>query len=147
MLGPEHPDTAYSLCDLGWHYRLQRRYQEGELFYQHALAIRVKVWGPEHPIIADTLVDLGLLYDDQRKYQEAEPIFHQAMTICEQGIDLRKDTEVILLSNYVLHLLRRRRIMKALPYGVRVLKILGLRKSFRRSLGFLNSYVPKFGPN
>ncbi len=129
MLGPEHPDTAYSLCDLGWHYRLQRRYQEGELFYQHALAIRVKVWGPEHPIIADTLVDLGLLYDDQRKYQEAEPIFHQAM------------------SNYVLYLLRRRRIMKALPYGVRVLKILGLRKSFRRSLGFLNSYVPKFGPN
>jgi tetratricopeptide (TPR) repeat protein len=144
MLGPEHPRTTDSLCDLGWLYRLQRRYQEGVLLYQHALAIRVKVWGPEHPIIADTLVDLGFLYDDQGKYQEAEPLFHQALSICEPIMAPANNIGVIVLSNYFSHLLRTRRIMKALPYGVRVLKILGLREAFHRGLSGLKPYVRRY---
>jgi len=49
VLGPEHPNTAKSLNNLAALYKAQGKYEQAELLYQRALAIREQVLGPEHP--------------------------------------------------------------------------------------------------
>jgi tetratricopeptide (TPR) repeat protein len=45
VLGPEHPDVAQSLNNLGELYRIQGRYAEAEPLLKRALAIRERVLG------------------------------------------------------------------------------------------------------
>ena len=58
-LGPDHPDFATSLNDLGVLYRVQSRYAEAEPLYRRALAIREKELGPDHLDVATTLNNLA----------------------------------------------------------------------------------------
>ena len=52
-LGPDHPDVAISLNNLGELYREQGRYQDAEPIFQRAIRIREKALGPDHP---DTII-------------------------------------------------------------------------------------------
>ena len=47
--GPEHPETADALNNLGFLYKKTGDYAKAEPLYQEALRIRQKVLGPEHP--------------------------------------------------------------------------------------------------
>ena len=64
VLGPEHPDTALSLNNLGGLYRVMGQYDKAEPLFQEALRIRQKVLGPEHPDTATSLNNLAELYHD-----------------------------------------------------------------------------------
>ena len=48
-IGPEHPDVAASLGNLGKLYQAQGRYAEAEPLYNRALLISEKVLGADHP--------------------------------------------------------------------------------------------------
>ena len=45
----DHPDVADLLNNLGALHDIQGDYQQAEVLYEQALAIRVKVFGPDHP--------------------------------------------------------------------------------------------------
>eukprot|EP01137_Pigoraptor_chileana_P013049 Opistho-2@4527 len=52
-LGPDHPDVATTLCDIGGVYRDgYTNYPLALRMYERALAIRVKAFGPVHPDVA-----------------------------------------------------------------------------------------------
>src|SRR5262249_3573413 len=61
VLGPEHPDTAMTLNDLGYAIEHQGSLVEARAFYERALAINEKVLGPEHPATAWSLHDFSFL--------------------------------------------------------------------------------------
>ena len=84
VLGPDHPDVAVSLNNLGVLYQNQGRYDDAEPLYQRALEIREKVLGPDHPDVAMSLDSLGMLYNDQGRYSDAEPLYRRALEICEK---------------------------------------------------------------
>ena len=73
-MGPDHPDVATNLSNLGWLYYAQGKYSEAEPLYKRALAIDEKALGPDHPKVAGDLNNLGMLYNAQGKYSEAEPL-------------------------------------------------------------------------
>ena len=60
--GPEHPETAVALNNLGVIFQEIRDYARAEPLLQEALQIRQKVLGPEDPDTAETLDNLGGLY-------------------------------------------------------------------------------------
>ena len=51
-LGPDHPEVAIRLNNLGQLYRAQRRYAEAEPFYRRALTIAEATLGPRHRLTA-----------------------------------------------------------------------------------------------
>jgi tetratricopeptide (TPR) repeat protein len=61
-LGPDHPDVAHLLLNLGDLYLNQGRYADAESLFQRSLAILTKVFGPDHPEVAKSLTSLGNLY-------------------------------------------------------------------------------------
>ena len=59
--GPDHPNVAASLNNLGAVYHAQGRYTQAELLYQQALAIDEKTLGKEHPHVATDRSNLAEL--------------------------------------------------------------------------------------
>ncbi len=57
--GPESPETALYLNNVGFLYQAQGRNDDAEPVYKRSLAIREKVFGPEHPHVARTLHNLA----------------------------------------------------------------------------------------
>ncbi len=60
--GPDDPRLATSLNNLAALYYAQRRYDEAEPLYQHAITITERAMGPDHPNLAATLGNLAELY-------------------------------------------------------------------------------------
>jgi tetratricopeptide (TPR) repeat protein len=84
VLGPEHPDTAASLNNLGVLLQDQGDLAGARPFYERALAIREKVLGPEHPDTAASLNNLGVLLQDQGELAGARPLYERALAIREK---------------------------------------------------------------
>jgi len=131
VLGPTHPDTAEGYDALGWLYWSQGKYKEAEPLYQQALVIREQALEPTHPDTAQNLLFLGLVYSKQRKYQEAELVCQRAIAIYEQVPELGSLDAGKSMGVYVLLLLKRGRIIKAVQVGIRGWKILGPRVVLR----------------
>jgi tetratricopeptide (TPR) repeat protein len=85
-LGPDHPDVASSLNNLGNVYLRQGHYAESEPLHMRALAIREKALGPDHPDVAYCLNGLALTFRDQGRYQEAEGLLSQALSTREAAL-------------------------------------------------------------
>jgi tetratricopeptide (TPR) repeat protein len=78
VLGPEHPDTALSLNNLGSLYQAMGEYAKAEPLYQDALRIYRKALGPEHPETATMIENLALLEFDLDRIDEATALARQA---------------------------------------------------------------------
>ncbi len=85
-LGPDHPDVAATLNNLGSVYKEQGRYEEAEPLHVRALAIREKSLGPDHPSVATSLNSLGNLCTDQGRYEEAKALYTRALAIREKAL-------------------------------------------------------------
>jgi Tfp pilus assembly protein PilF len=59
VLGPDQPDTATSLDNLGSLLQAQGDFAGARSLLERALSIREKVLGPEHPETATTLNNLA----------------------------------------------------------------------------------------
>ena len=87
-LGPEHPDTAENLNDLGFLLQLQGDLTGARPLFERALAIREKVLGPDHPVTAESLSNLGLLLQAEDDLAGARPLFERALAIREKKLGL-----------------------------------------------------------
>jgi tetratricopeptide (TPR) repeat protein len=79
--GPEQPEAAEALNNLGLLFKKIGGYAKAEPLYREALRIRQKDLGPEHPDTATSLNDLGVLYQAMGEYAKAEPLLQGALGI------------------------------------------------------------------
>jgi len=86
VLGPEHPDVATALDELGQILHRKGEYARAEPPYQRALAIREKALGLEHPDVAESLNNLAFLYYERGDYGKAEPLYQRALAILEKTL-------------------------------------------------------------
>jgi tetratricopeptide (TPR) repeat protein len=84
--GPDHPETATSLNNLGLLYSIQGKYDLAEPLYKQALVMYEKALGPDHPCIAESSNNLALLYTAQGKYDLAEPLYKHSLLILEKTL-------------------------------------------------------------
>jgi tetratricopeptide (TPR) repeat protein len=77
--GPQHPDVANMLSNLGEVLHLTGEWEAAEVAFDESLAIRRKVWGDEHVTVANSLNIMAFLFADQERYEEAEPLYIQSL--------------------------------------------------------------------
>jgi len=87
VLEATHPDSAYTLSDLGVLYLTQGKYQDSAPLLEQALKIREQSLGLEHPDTAASLNNLALLYYVQGKYVLAEQLYQQALHIRQSVLE------------------------------------------------------------
>ena len=80
-VGPNHPDVAESLNNLGLLYDIQGEYSKAEMLYKRALAIWEEKLGPDHPNVAAGLNNLAELYRIQNRDHEAAVLKRRAAEI------------------------------------------------------------------
>jgi tetratricopeptide (TPR) repeat protein len=85
-LGPDHPDVAVSLNNLGLLYESQGRYGNAEPLLKRSLAIAEKTLGTNNPDFATSLSSLASLYEAQGRYGDAEPLFKRSLEINEKAL-------------------------------------------------------------
>jgi len=84
--GPDHPDVAGSLYNLGLVYIKQHKDAEAEPLFKRALAITEKAFGPDDPRVATILEALSSLYLMQGQYPEAEPLYKRLLAVREKTL-------------------------------------------------------------
>jgi serine/threonine protein kinase/tetratricopeptide (TPR) repeat protein len=84
--GPDHPDTAKILNDLGQAYQLLGKLSEADSAYKQAYAIRQKSLSPGDPAIADSQMVMGALAFRKNDYATSEQLFKQALVIDEKAL-------------------------------------------------------------
>jgi class 3 adenylate cyclase/tetratricopeptide (TPR) repeat protein len=83
--GPDHPDVARALNNLGVLYMELGRYAEAEPLLTRALATREGELGSDHRLsVTLTLHNLGIVYMELARHAEAESNFRRAMAIREK---------------------------------------------------------------
>jgi serine/threonine protein kinase/Tfp pilus assembly protein PilF len=83
-LGPDHPDVAITLSDLGnvqWH---KGDLAKAKALLDQALTIREKRFGPDSAEVANSLHDLGTLNYTQGNYAEARRLLERSLAIRER---------------------------------------------------------------
>jgi tetratricopeptide (TPR) repeat protein len=84
--GPDHPETADALCNLGEVYRSLRDYVRAEPLLKRAIEIDEKTLGLDHPDTAWPLNNLGELYRATGDYAKAESLLKCALEIDEKTL-------------------------------------------------------------
>jgi len=85
-LGPEHPETATSLNNLGAVHRAMGANEDAQARFEQAFKVRQAALGPDHPYTAASLHNLAamaLVFGDP---QRARTLHQQALTIREQAL-------------------------------------------------------------
>jgi tetratricopeptide (TPR) repeat protein len=84
--GPDHPDTAGSVYNLGLIYVKLKKNAEAEPLFRRALEIVEKALGPDDPRVATALNALSSLYFIQHRYREAEPFYKRLLAVREKSL-------------------------------------------------------------
>jgi tetratricopeptide (TPR) repeat protein/transcriptional regulator with XRE-family HTH domain len=84
VLGPDHPDTAESLNNLGALLSSQGELAAARPLYERALAIRERVLGPDHRDTGESLNNLAVLLKQQGELAAARPLYERAVAIHER---------------------------------------------------------------
>ncbi|HEU0031187.1 MAG TPA: serine/threonine-protein kinase [Kofleriaceae bacterium] len=82
-LGPEHPNVAAVLNNLGMALERIGRYDDARATYERALGLKIRTLGPEHPGVATTLNNLAMVADDQGRLDDAAMLQERALAIRE----------------------------------------------------------------
>ena len=98
-LGPDHPDTASSLNNLGYLLQAQGDLAGTRPHYERALAIREKALGPDHPDTARSLNNLGYLSQAQGDLAGARPYYERALVIREKALGPDHPDTALSLNN------------------------------------------------
>lgn len=74
-------EASHLLNQVAYYLRERARYQEAEMLYQQALALRRQQLGEIHLETAQSCYNLARLYFDTARYEEAEALYRQALVI------------------------------------------------------------------
>jgi tetratricopeptide (TPR) repeat protein len=85
-LGPDHPDLAAILDNLGFFYMEQAQPQEAEPIFSRSLGIKEKALGADDPAVAEGLSNLAGVYCAQGRLAEAEPLVMRSLAIREKAL-------------------------------------------------------------
>ncbi|MEA5441591.1 CHAT domain-containing tetratricopeptide repeat protein [Cyanobium gracile] len=121
--GPDHPDTAASLNNLGLLYIKERAFSKAEPLLLRALAIRTKILGPDHPFTALSLNNLAWLYANQGSHAKAELLYLRALAIAEKALGPEHPGLALGLNNLGLLYSSQGDYAKAEPLYLRALAI------------------------
>ncbi|HEY2828440.1 MAG TPA: tetratricopeptide repeat protein [Pirellulales bacterium] len=84
VLGPDHPEVASALSNLGSMYQAQGKLSQAAPVLERALQIQEKASGPDDPDNVIILNNLAMLYKAQSKFSQAEPLYLRALAIREK---------------------------------------------------------------
>ncbi len=121
--GPDHPEVAVKVNNLGIIYSDQGRYAEAEQLFRRAIEIREKAGEADHPWIAQSLSSLGALYSAQGKYVEAESLLKRAWAIGELGFGPTHPYVASYISNLAINYQRQSRYAEAEPLHLQAISI------------------------
>jgi serine/threonine-protein kinase len=79
--GPDSPEVAAALNDLGVCYGYRGEMDKAEPLFQRALRIREKALGPKDPKVAATLNNLAFIAISRKRYSEAELLLRRGLAI------------------------------------------------------------------
>jgi CHAT domain-containing protein/tetratricopeptide (TPR) repeat protein len=106
-LGPDHPDVARALVELGRMLVDAGDLASPEPLFRRALAARERVLGPDHLDVADSAQALGMLLAARGEIAAAEPLHRRALAIRQRALGPEHpDVAESLLD--VAHVLRKR---------------------------------------
>lgn len=94
--GPEHPEVAKTLYNLGEIRLFRGPYAQAEATLQQSLAIFEKVLGSSNSDVAMCLNDLGILYHIQGRFTQSELSYKRALDIGKQATEQEIPTFIIL---------------------------------------------------
>jgi serine/threonine-protein kinase len=83
-LGPDHPDVATSLANLGIVTGTAGQYAEARSLFERAVAIREKAQGPDHPETTLALTNLGATLTHMGEYAEAVAVDERVLATVER---------------------------------------------------------------
>jgi tetratricopeptide (TPR) repeat protein len=138
-LGPQHPDVAAAISNIGLMYQDQGRHEEALTQYQRALEIQQHALGPEHPDVASSLNDIGVVYQLEERYEEALEVHQRALGISERAFGLHFNVlrDLFGVSNAQLALGRPADAVVLLERALELCDAAGASASQRASVGAL----------
>src|SRR5262249_51224527 len=83
LRGPDYPDVAICLSNLGWVYHDQGRFAEAEPLLEQAVAHCRKATTPNPLATANALRNLARHYTTHHRNREAELLLREALTVLE----------------------------------------------------------------
>jgi CHAT domain-containing protein/Tfp pilus assembly protein PilF len=98
-LGPDDPNVATLINNLGAMYREKGDYAKAEPLYLRALSMYEKTGGPNNPALALPLNNLGSVYQDEGLYARAQPLYQRALSLDQQAYGLERPEVATDLSN------------------------------------------------
>jgi serine/threonine-protein kinase len=81
VYGPEHPEIAATLNEIGFAEEVQGRLEAAEARLQEALTMRRALLGPEAPEVAETLTRLGIVAFEKGEQKIAEQYFRDSLSL------------------------------------------------------------------
>ncbi len=121
--GPDHPDTATSLNNLGMLYIQESVFTKAEPLLVRALAIRNRILGTDHPFTALSIHNLAWLYYKQNNNAKAEPLYLRAISIAEKALGPDHPGLALGFNNLGLLYTSQAQYAKAEPFYLRGLRI------------------------
>jgi len=86
LLGPDHPDVALALNNVGNALEEQGKYEEALGYHERALVIYEAALGPNHPTVAFALHNLGDVLRFLGRYDEARGRVESALALYERAL-------------------------------------------------------------
>ena len=85
VYGPEHPELARTLLNLGLARQDLGADAAARQFFESALAIDERILAPSHPQLVHTLAALADLHCEHGRYAAAEPLFRRLLKLRDGG--------------------------------------------------------------
>lgn len=150
-LGPEHPDVAMTLNNMGMVLAVLGRADDAIASYQKSLDIHRAIEGPGHPNTATAEHNLGVLLRSRGRYVEARAALEQALavrraTLGEHHPDTLNTQQALIkvflslketdLARAALDDLREARLLTVGPASKEMLQVTELENQLYREAGF-----------
>jgi tetratricopeptide (TPR) repeat protein len=123
QLGPDHPDVATLLNQMGMLYDGMGQYAQAESCYLRSLKIEEDRLGNDDLSVADSLNNLGTVYYRTGQYAKAEPLFVRSLNIRERKLPDNHADRADSLNNLANLYRAIGQYARAEPYFLRSLKI------------------------
>lgn len=104
------PEAVLLLINAGGYLQQSFQYEEAELLWKGALAIRERMLGPYHLIMANSLYGLAGIYSNQGKYEQSESLYQHTLKIHEETLPPDNPYIADILENYAKLLQKMNRI-------------------------------------